>query len=589
MALRLRRGLDIERQSITFAEGEPLYTTDTKQLYVGDGSTVGGNLVTGITKLLEDPTPQLGNNLDLNNYNITGVGNIDLVGDLTLKGGLQADFILADYRGSLFGNDSTMLVDGNRGVITASVVSGDVPLVDVDNKRINLHFTPIESLENVHADMPMTGDILIYNSDGWVASSFGTDPITKLPPPDHSLLQYSVGSGWIGSSQIISGDSTVLIDVETGEVHLGGSSIKTFGDVFIDEASLQPNEVLTWDGDFWTHKEIDVSHINLTSIVLDNVSNVNIPAPSVKEVLQYDGTQWVNGSVALANLEDVWIDPTVPIKNGQRLGWDGHHWVPVNNGIRNLDDAHVSNLLPGDILVWDGTQFINEKFAASGSESYQGSVIGQDSSVIVDAFTSNVYANEVTCAKINTERYFTESTDFWFDKNTVGRTNVNIISKDDGASDGADPIISFWRKSSDPAARTSHIHGGIRFGSIDSGANETKPYGYILGNGDRIIFSINEESVFDDAHSMAFEDKKFGVGTRHPSYTLDIQGEGVFTNYLRPGIFADATARDSAITAPMEGSMVFVQNTQKMQVYVLDTGLASGGVANSTPGWHDMY
>ena len=32
---------------------------------------------------------------------------------------------------------------------------------------------------------------------------------------------------------------------------------------------------------------------------------------------------------------------------------------------------------------------------------------------------------------------------------------------------------------------------------------------------------------------MAFEERKFGVGTRHPSYTLDIQGEGVFTNYLR--------------------------------------------------------
>ena len=47
MALRLRRGTDSERQLITPVEGELIYTTDTKLLYAGDGSTVGGTLVAG--------------------------------------------------------------------------------------------------------------------------------------------------------------------------------------------------------------------------------------------------------------------------------------------------------------------------------------------------------------------------------------------------------------------------------------------------------------------------------------------------------------------------------------------------------------
>lgn len=47
MALRLRRGTNAERQLITPAEGEIVYTTDTKLLYVGDGSTVGGVPVGG--------------------------------------------------------------------------------------------------------------------------------------------------------------------------------------------------------------------------------------------------------------------------------------------------------------------------------------------------------------------------------------------------------------------------------------------------------------------------------------------------------------------------------------------------------------
>jgi len=42
MPLKLRRGTDSNRSSITPAEGEPIFTTDTKKLYVGDGSTAGG-------------------------------------------------------------------------------------------------------------------------------------------------------------------------------------------------------------------------------------------------------------------------------------------------------------------------------------------------------------------------------------------------------------------------------------------------------------------------------------------------------------------------------------------------------------------
>lgn len=40
--LQFRQGLDSERQLITPASAEPIWTTDNKKLYIGDGSTVGG-------------------------------------------------------------------------------------------------------------------------------------------------------------------------------------------------------------------------------------------------------------------------------------------------------------------------------------------------------------------------------------------------------------------------------------------------------------------------------------------------------------------------------------------------------------------
>ena len=43
--IKLKRGLEANRTAITPDEGELLYTTDDKKLFVGDGSTAGGNAI----------------------------------------------------------------------------------------------------------------------------------------------------------------------------------------------------------------------------------------------------------------------------------------------------------------------------------------------------------------------------------------------------------------------------------------------------------------------------------------------------------------------------------------------------------------
>jgi hypothetical protein len=47
--LQVRRGLESQRTSITPDVGEPLFTTDNKQFFVGDGATAGGVLIGGGT------------------------------------------------------------------------------------------------------------------------------------------------------------------------------------------------------------------------------------------------------------------------------------------------------------------------------------------------------------------------------------------------------------------------------------------------------------------------------------------------------------------------------------------------------------
>lgn len=57
MPLLLRRGLEADRLSFIPAEGELIYVTDTKLVYIGDGVTAGGNLLAGDGESPPPPPP----------------------------------------------------------------------------------------------------------------------------------------------------------------------------------------------------------------------------------------------------------------------------------------------------------------------------------------------------------------------------------------------------------------------------------------------------------------------------------------------------------------------------------------------------
>ena len=137
MALQIRRGVDGSgtggRLTITPAAGELLYTTDTKRLYIGDGTTVGGNIMTGsgIGNLVEDTTPQLGGNLDVNGSSIVSVSNGDInidpngTGNVVLHGNLNIDSLgNITKTGQLNISPTTVLSVGNN----TSLVDGNLYL-----------------------------------------------------------------------------------------------------------------------------------------------------------------------------------------------------------------------------------------------------------------------------------------------------------------------------------------------------------------------------------------------------------------------------------------------------------------------------
>ena len=197
MALRLRRGTDAERLTITPEAGEPLYTTDTKRLYVGDGTTSGGilvgpSLLAPIENLVEDTTPQLGGNLDLNGNNIIGTGNINISGTITATGNIN----LGD------GVEDNVIVGG----------------------QIGSNLTPTsDSAYNLGSMNKRWGNI--YAHSVVVDGELSAETINSNLLGDDSVIAFNSGTGKFTGSfdgdltgSVFSDNSTKIIDGITGEI-----------------------------------------------------------------------------------------------------------------------------------------------------------------------------------------------------------------------------------------------------------------------------------------------------------------------------------------------------------------------------------
>jgi hypothetical protein len=174
MALRLKRGTTAERLTYTPLNGELVYDTDQKAIYIGDGSLVGGKLLASGGTIIDD--------LVLNGYDITGTGNIDITGDLDVDGNIHATGNITADGTITIGND-----DADEVEFKAEVVSNIVP--DVDN-NYDLG-TALKRWNTVHAN---TVEATTINGN---TVGYHTGDITGSVFADNSTLLVDATSGRI--------------------------------------------------------------------------------------------------------------------------------------------------------------------------------------------------------------------------------------------------------------------------------------------------------------------------------------------------------------------------------------------------------
>jgi hypothetical protein len=378
MALRIRRGTELERLTVVFAEGEIVYATDTKRLYVGDGVTAGG---IAAADLLTDSSPQLGNTLDLNSHDIIGFGNINIQGDITASGTLTVPTIITDVQGSIFGDDSTPLVDGA-------------------NNKLVLNNNSINDLQDVDVDIIYLDQILKWNGTHWSAIDYTLGTLTNVDTAgiqDTQIIQWNAqNSNWLAADYTLNN----LTDVDVDIIYLdqilkwNGTYWSTIDYTLealtnVDTAGIQDTQIIQWNAqnsnwlaaDYTLNNLTDVNFTNgvaqgqtitydqptqswlPTDFTLSSLDDVNTTGIVSGNLLKYDGTEFVPYTLSINDLNDVIID-TLTITLGDTLQWNGSEFIaaaipqPITS-LSDLADTNVLDLQIGNTIIWGGSEWVN--------------------------------------------------------------------------------------------------------------------------------------------------------------------------------------------------------------------------------------
>ena len=289
--LKLRGGTTSQHSSFTGAEREVTVDTDKETLVVHDGSTAGGFPL--IRNVVEDTTPQLGGNLDVNGNSIvsTSNGNIAITpngsGKVIVDGlshptsdGSAGQFLKTDGGGNLSfatvtgttinnnadnriitGSGSANTLEGETGLTytsgTMAQASGDFTLdvggdiiLDADGANVTIKDagTSILDIANNSSDVELT--VSTADKNFKIKGTDGSSAITALDIDiaEAGLATFNAGAVFGGSVLPATDDAVDL-----------GSSSKQWRDIYTGDINLnntktRDNEVDGTRGS-WTIQE----------------------------------------------------------------------------------------------------------------------------------------------------------------------------------------------------------------------------------------------------------------------------------------------------------------------------------------------
>ena len=391
----------------------------------------------------------------------------------------------------------------------------------------------------------------------------GTDAQRLLITPAEGELIYTTDtkSLYVGDGSTVGG----LIVTAGENINLG-----ELNDVDLTTNPPATNQVLKWNGIAWIPAD-DIGEDLIDNIIKDGhdfrINIVALDSTRMVDIAENRFTGDLFGDVydpttEFKVLENVarWgkldiraDDDTVILQHNTGSIFDAGGNLLVDGGLR-VFYGDVDGGVRGDVVDVNLNTIINHVTHQIYGD-LNGSVFADDSTIVVDGLTGTIHATSFAPS--------TGVATFESGDDAVQNT-LNVVSSNEQSQ------LIFTRKSSaDLSLNNALVYGAIRFDRND--VNGTVATGIILDRQNSLLFGSSATGdLANGSNFMAWTEQKLGIGTTTPSATLDVQGA------IMPGVYADAAARDAAITAPVAGMMVYVTDVAKHQGY--------NGV-----GWQDFY
>ena len=123
----------------------------------------GGSGLTGVLKnVVEDTTPQLGGNLDLNSKDITGTGNLNILGVGTFSSLDPISVTIKNSRFLYLGNSNEGSITYDAANLEIATSSGDLNLKG--SGSVALYEASSKKFETTGAGVTVTGDLIVSNN-----------------------------------------------------------------------------------------------------------------------------------------------------------------------------------------------------------------------------------------------------------------------------------------------------------------------------------------------------------------------------------------------------------------------------------------
>jgi hypothetical protein len=324
MALQVRRGTNSERLAVTPVIGELIYVTDTKQLFVGDGTTVGGTTAVAgtIDSLLADTSPQLGGDLDLNSRNITGTGNINISGTITASGNIN----LGDGAGS-----DVLAIGGSiQGNMVPSFSHNyDLGASDVYWKEAWISQLNVDNqitAASIMADIIAADSTVIFNAASGLLSAAqltGTLPAGVIPAAIASNITGNLTGNANGShtgtfdgdmtGSVFADDSFLLVDGVNGKIvgRIDSPSIITT-DITVNSADNTAGIIVAGVANGAIGPQIDFNSSRGTK----ESPTVLVGGTDGDGIMDLQGSGWDGNSFALAGVIRVGVDLDSTVADG---------------------------------------------------------------------------------------------------------------------------------------------------------------------------------------------------------------------------------------------------------------------------------